>query len=178
LHSDNQLDAAEEVAFRTIDILPERGEHFRICGAHRLLGEIYRSKGDTEKAIYHFELSIRIASTFDWHDHLFWAHFKLAALFRDEGRFDDAHDHIEHAKLYMVDSAYKLGYAMEEQARILYKQHRLEESKSGALRAAEVYGKLGAAKDVEDCRKLLQWIEEDMDSPVASDQSDLNCELL
>jgi hypothetical protein len=48
---------------------------------------------------------------------------------------------------------------MELQALIWYQQGRLEEAKSEALRAVDVYGKLGAAKDVEDCRELLQEIE-------------------
>jgi tetratricopeptide (TPR) repeat protein len=168
LRSDNQLDAAEEAAFDTIDLVPEKGEQFLVCGAHRLLGEIYQSKGNAEKAIYHFEVAIGTASTFNWHHHLFWAHYNLAALFLDEGRFDDAHAHIERAKSHTVNSAYNLGCAMELQAMILYRQDRLEEARSEALRAADVYERLGAAKDMEDCGELLRIIEKELNNPVAS----------
>jgi tetratricopeptide (TPR) repeat protein len=159
LRSDNQLDAAEEAAFRVIDLLQETGEQYRVCGAHRLLGDTYRSKGNTEKAIYHLEVALGIASSFNWHHPLFWAHYRLAGLFRDQGRFDNANDHIESAKSHTIDNAYNLGLAMELQARIWYSQHRIEEARSEALRAADVYEKLGAANNVEECRKLLKKIK-------------------
>jgi tetratricopeptide (TPR) repeat protein len=159
LGSDKQFDAAEEAAFRAIALLPEKGEEHRVCRSHRALGEIYQSKGEIKKAIHHYELALGIAS-FDWHDDLFWVHYKLAEMFRDEGRLDDAQAHIEHAKLHTAGNARYLGYTMEGQAWIWYYQDRFEEARSEALRAAEIYDKLGAAKDVEDCRKLLQDIEE------------------
>jgi tetratricopeptide (TPR) repeat protein len=176
--SDKQLDAAEEAAFRAIDLLPEKGEQFLVCKAHRVLGNVYRSKGETKKAIHHFELVIGIASPFDWHHHLFWVHYALAGLFRNEGRFDDAHAHVERAKSHTADSVHNLGLATELQAGIWYKQQRFEEAKSEALRAADVYEKLGAAKDVEDCRKLLQKIEMELNTSVASGHSSLDCELI
>jgi tetratricopeptide (TPR) repeat protein len=151
--SDNQLDAAEEAAFRAIDLLPAEGEQYQVCQSHRALGEIYGSKGEIKKAIRHYELALGIASTFNWHYDLFWVHYKLAGLFRNEGRFDDANDHIERAKSHTVNSAYNLGLATEEQAKIWYMQHRLEEARTEALRAADIYAKLGAAKDVERCQK-------------------------
>jgi tetratricopeptide (TPR) repeat protein len=173
--SDNQLDAAEEAAFRAIDLLPEKGEQYRVCKSHRLLGDIYQSKGEIKKAIHHSEVALGIASTFNWHDDLFWVHYKLAGLFRDEGRFDDANDHIERAKSHTVNSAYNLGRAMEEQARVWYRQRRLEEARSEALRAPDIYAKLGAAKDVERCQKFAQRIQDELNTAVASGQSGLNC---
>jgi tetratricopeptide (TPR) repeat protein len=178
LNSDEQFDAAEEAAFHAINLLPDKGGQYLVCAAHRLLGDTYHSKGNTERAIHHFELAIGIASPFDWHYHLFWAHYKLAGLSRGEGRFDDAHAHIERAKSHTVNNAYSLGYAMELQADIWYRQQRLEEAWSEALRAVRVYEKLGAARDVEDCRNLLQKIEGELTAAVASGQSGLNCELL
>ena len=157
LHDDKQFDAAEEAAFCAIALLPEQS---LVCRSHRILGEIYQSKGETEKAIHHFEVVLRIASSFDWDDILFWAHYSLAELFRIEGRFDDAQAHIEHAKSYTAHSVYLLGYAKEEQAWVWYDQDRLEDAKSEALRAADIYDKLGAVKDVEYCRMLLQDIED------------------
>jgi tetratricopeptide (TPR) repeat protein len=59
LRSDNQLDAAEEAAFRAIKLLPEKGNQYRVCESHQILGEIYESKGETEKAIHHYETSAR-----------------------------------------------------------------------------------------------------------------------
>jgi len=178
LSEDKQLDAAEEAASRAINLLPEKGEQYRFCTSHRILGHIYHFKGETGKAIHHFQVALRIASPFEWHNQLFWTHYGLALLFRDEGRFDDAQTHIERAKSHTVNSARNLGYGMEMQARVWYKQHRLEKAKSEALRAADVYEKLGAAEYVEDCRKLLRDIQEGLDTAVASGQSDFNCELL
>ena len=47
---------------------------------------------------------------------------------------------------------------MEMQAKVWYKQHRLEEARSEALRAADAYENLGATKDVEACTTLLREI--------------------
>jgi len=177
LRGDGQLDAAEEAALRAIDLLPEKGKQFRVCDSHRVLGNIYQSKGDTEKAIHHFEVALEIASPLNWHGTLFWLHYELAGLFWDEDRLDDAHAHIEHAKSHTAGNSYHLGLAIELQARVLYEQHRLEEAKAEALRATDIYEKLGAAEK-EDCRDLLRDIGEELGSPVASGQSDSDCELL
>ena len=166
LRSDSQPDAAVEAATQAINLLPAEGEQFLFCESHRILGDIYQSNGEREKAIRHFDMVIGIASSFDWHDHLFCVHYSLAVLFRDEGKLDDAHIHVEHAKLHGVDNAYYLGYAMEMQAGIWNRQRRFQEARAEALRAAEVYEKLGATKDLEDCRKLLQGIEKELNTPV------------
>jgi tetratricopeptide (TPR) repeat protein len=109
LCSIKQFDAAEEATFHALDLLPEKGEEHQVCESHRFLGKIYQSKGDTEKAIYHFEVALGIASPFNWHNLLFWIHYELANLFLDERRFDDAHAHIEHATSHTVNSTYNLG---------------------------------------------------------------------
>ena len=178
LDSDKQLDAAKDAAFRAIALLPEKGEEYRACRSHRALGTVYQSKGKTEKAIYHFEVALGIASPFNWHDDLFWIHYDLAGLFRRKHRFNDAQSHIECAKSHTVNSPYHLGYATEGQAWIWYHQHRLEEAESEALRAAHIYEKLGATKVVEDCRKLVRKIEIKLNARVASGQSGFDCELL
>ena len=168
LCGDKQLDAAEETASRAINLPSGKDNQFQLSKSHLVLGDVYRSKGEIEKAIHHFELVLGIASSFNWHDELFWAHYDLAILFRDEYRFDDANAHVKHAKSFMGNNAYHLGRAMELQARVWRMQERLEEARSEALRAADVYEKLGAAKDVEDCRELLRWIEEKMNKPASS----------
>ena len=179
LSSDKRFDAAEEATSRAINLLPEKGEDFRVCESHRALGDIYQSKGDTKKAIHHFEVALRIASPFNWHDDLFWIHYELADLFRDEGRFDDAYTHIERAKSYTASGTYYLGHAIELQAWVWYDQHRLEEAKSEALRAADIFDKLGATEDVEGCKRLLRDIEKGLSGPVTSPgQPDSDCELL
>ena len=178
LNSDNQFGAAEEAAFRAINLLSEKGEQFWVCQSHRALGEIYRSKGETKKAIHHYELALGITSSFNWHDLQFWINYELAVLFIGEGGFDDAHAHLEQAKLHTVNSARNLGLAIVLQAVVLHKQRKLEEAKSQALRAADIFENVGAAKDVEDCRIFVQRIQKELDRPVASDKSALNCELL
>ena len=187
LEAGNRSDAAVETVSRTIDFLAGKGEPYLTCQSHHLLGSTYRSKGETGKAIHHFEAALEVASSFDWPDDLFWIHWCLATLFLDEGRFDEAHAHIKRAELHTSNKVDNLGKAMELQAGIWYKQGRFEEARSEFLRAAdlyeklgyaegvarcrdfirpletlqvaEIYGKLWAVKDAEDCRKLLRDIE-------------------
>ena len=178
LCDDQQFDAAEEAASRAIDLITERGSPSLVCESHRVLGNIHRSTGDTKKAVHHYEVALGIASSSDWHGGLFQIHNALAGLFRDEGRFDDAHAHIERTKSHTADNPYNLGCAMEQQAWVWYKQRRFEEARSEALRAVDIFERLGAAKDAENCGKLLQHIKKKPDNSVASSQSDFNCELL
>ena len=159
LHGDNQLDAAEDTVSRAINLLPEKGQEFLVCQSHRLLGLIHHSRGDKEKAVFHFETGLRIASPFDWHDELFWNHYCLAWLFCEEGEFDDASAHIERAKPHAADNAYRLGRAMKIHAEIFERQHRLEDARSEALRALDIYKKLGATRDAEGCSRFLRELE-------------------
>ena len=177
LQSDKQLDAAKEAASRAIDLLSEIDDQFLLCRSHYALGDIYRSKGETGKAIHHFEVALGIASSFGWYNQLFWINYSLACLFVDGGRFDDAQAHVDRAKSHAVDDTYTLGRAMHLQACVWYYQHRLEEARSEALRAADIYERLGATVDLEHCRTLLRFIEETLDRPVASGQSGFNCKL-
>ena len=154
LRQDKQFDAAEEAASRAIGLLPEKGEEYRVCKSHRIIGEIiYQSKGEREKAIHHLRAALTLASSFDWPEELFLVHYRLAGLFCNEGRFIDAHTHIEHAKSYTANSAYNLAHAMEGQALVWSKQRRLEEARCMALDAVSAYKKLGVAK-YESCKKF------------------------
>ena len=177
-HSDKQLDAAEEAAFRAINLLAGEGQQYLVCQSHCALGEIYRSKGEIDKSLHHNRVAIRIASPFNWHDHLYSAYSSLAKLCCGSNRWDDACDYIEQAKLHAANSAYNLGCAMELQAGVWYRQHKFEEAKSESLRAAQIYEKLGAVRDLEGCREHLQVIEQALSTPAASGQSDFNCEFL
>ena len=169
LYEDGQLDAAEEAASRAIEILPEEGEEFRLCESHRVLGDIYRSKGGREEAIHHFETALGIAIPHNWEHILFWNHYSLAVLYLNEDEFDDAHAHIEQAKSHTVDNAYSLGRAALLQAEIWYKQDRLEDARSEAFCALEIFRKFGAAADLDNCERLLRDIEESRDTPGKSD---------
>lgn len=103
--------------------------------------------------------------------------------FSRKGRFDDAHARVERAKSHAVDqhSTYLLACAMCLQARFLYGQRTLEEAKSEALRATNLFDKLGAAKNVEYTKILLQQIgrdaREEMGGLVARGWSDDDGEL-
>ena len=158
LCGDGQLDAAEEAASRAIKILPEKGEEWRVCNYHGTLGIVYRSKGEKEKALHHFETALTIASTFGWSHGLFWTHYDLAILFRDEDDFDNAHAHTKQARSHTDDDPYLLGRAILLRAQIYYQQRRREESASEALRAFEIFEGLGAQGDVEACKVLLRDI--------------------
>ena len=178
LLGDGQLDAAGQAASRAIDLLPEKGEQSFVYESHHVLGHIHESKGETEKAIYHFEVALGIASSLNWQEALFWIHYTLAGLFGGVGRLGDAHAHIEHAKSHAANSAYNLGLAAELQVKVWCAQHRFEEAKSEALRAADIFERLGAVRDLEFCRRHLRYIQQKLDSSAASGQSRINRESL
>ena len=160
LYDDGQLDAAEEAALQLIDLLSGEGDQLEVCEHHHLLGKICRSKGQVEKATEHFGTALGIASSFNWQDQLFWNNYSLAELFFGENRSDDAHAHVERAKSHAVDDPYLLARAMNLQAGFWCRERRFEEAKSEALRALDMLEKLGATKDVEHCKTILQNIED------------------
>ena len=158
-YDDGQLDAAEQAALHGIQLLPE-DEQYQVCQGHRVLGYVHSSKGDPEEAVHHFQVALGIATSLDFLSELFWVHYSLADMFSKENRFKAAHDHIELAKSHTVDNAYNLGCAMELQAGLWFQQRMFGEAKAEASGAIEVYRKLGAMKDVEECRELLREIGE------------------
>jgi tetratricopeptide (TPR) repeat protein len=160
LFADNQLDAAEDAASRAIALVSEKGQEYTVCGLHRVLGRVYETKGEKEKAIHHFKTALEIASPSNWRDELFWNHYSLADLFRGVDEYDKASTHIGQAKSVTIDNTYWLGRAMHMQARIWYRQGRYRDAKSEALCALEIYEKLGVANDARICRDLLQSIEQ------------------
>jgi tetratricopeptide (TPR) repeat protein len=159
LWEDKQLDAAEEAASQAVDLLLEKGEQFRACQGHRVLGNIYSSKGDTEKAIHHFEAALGIASSLNDHTELFCIHYVLAGLDFKQGRFDDARAHAERAKSHAGNDTYNLGRAVELQAILSRHQHMFERARLEASRAADIFEKLGVVRDLERCRELLREID-------------------
>ena len=173
---DGQLDAAANAASRVID-LSGKGQEYSLCQTRRALGHICRRKGEKEEAIEHFGAALRTASHFNWQDELFGIHRDLAQLFLAEDKLDDANTHIGQAKSHAVDNAYNLAHGAELQARIWYRQHRLEDARFEALGALEIYEKLGVARKAEVCRKLLQEIEQTVERQAVSDKSDCGGEL-
>ena len=159
LHDDGQLDSAEKAAVYSIKLLQGKGQDYGVCLSHCTLGNIYCSKGEREKAINHFRAALQIASPFHWHNPLFSTHISLAELFLAKREFDGAHHHTEKAKSHALDNPYFHGRTALLQARVLYPQHKFEEATSEVLRAFEIFEKLGASKDLENCRTLLRNIE-------------------
>jgi len=179
LFHDRQADAAQEAASRAIGLLPEKGEQFLACRCHRVLGDVYHLKGERKKAIKHFDVALGIASSFNWHNELFWICYSLAGLSFFEGRFDDAHAQVERAKSHVADNAYLLGRAAYLQADFWYRQHEHEQAKSEVLRAIGTFEKLGATDLAEGCRELLREIEKEMNNMrAASDKPDGDGEFL
>ena len=172
-----QLDAAKETASRALDLSSGEGDQFLVSKCHRLLGDIYCS-GERETAINHFTTALEIASNLNCQDELFSCHFALADLFAYERRFGDAHIHIERSKLHAVDNPFNLGRVLELHAKILHAQGRLEEAKSEAFQATVVFERLGATLDLEESRNFLQFIQEEMNNLVTTDESDSKGESL
>jgi len=165
LYGDDQLEVIS-----TLD----EGQKHMYCQLYRAIGYIYHSQGKIERAIDRFEAALEIASSCEWHDQQFWILHTMVELFSDEGMFDDAHAHVERAKLHAANDPYLLGCAMELLAQVFYEQHRLNEAKSEVLRAVGMFEKLGKMQNVESCREFLQDIEAGMESP----ELDLNGEPL
>jgi tetratricopeptide (TPR) repeat protein len=157
LYGDAQLDAAAAAASRAINLLLEGGEQHDLCLCHHILGLIYMSLRERERAIDSLEVALRIASSLSWTKELFWILHSLALLFLDETNFDEARAIIERAKPYAIQSGtFELGNMMELQARLWYHQHRFGEAKSEILRVIGVYEKLGAVNSVKHARHILQ----------------------
>ncbi|KAF9781682.1 hypothetical protein BJ322DRAFT_1077603 [Thelephora terrestris] len=173
LCEDNQLDAAEEAIIGAMNLW-EEDQELGICRSHHNLGLIYSSRGERDKALYHFEVALGIASRFEWHYNIFWIHYSMARLFYKEDELDDAQTHITQAKLHAADDKFFLGRAMVMEAWIWFKQDRLEDATSAALCAKEIYEKLGAARGLGKVTDLLREIEEAMESratPTTSNSS-------
>ena len=178
LQRDGQLDAAEGAVTHAIDLLPEKGQEFQACQAHRILGVICQSKGNAEKAVRHSEVALEIASPFNWRSEQLLVHISLAQLFLGQGKFDDAHAHLERAKSHAVDDPYHLAVASALHAAVWANQHMLEEAKSEALCALGLFEKLGVAGGVEATRQLLEKIDISARGTDPSDKSNADSKLI
>jgi hypothetical protein len=77
----------------------------------------------------------------------------------NEGRFNDAHAHIERARSYAVSNSYLLARASLLQARSWDRQHMFQEAESEALHALDVFEELGATTFAVDARQFLEEID-------------------
>ena len=140
--------------------------HQSLCSDRSFLRRDYQAKGEREKAVYHLKATLGITSRFGWNGWLsFMAHHALAAVFCLEGKFGDAHAHVEQAKPHAVNNTYRQGQAAFMQAMIYYKQHRLEDAMSEALRALGIFEELGNLDQIEECRNFLEDIKGATKSP-------------
>jgi tetratricopeptide (TPR) repeat protein len=176
LYHDNPVDAAEEAASRSIGLFPADSRYFLVCQGHCVLAGVCRSKGETEVAIDHINTALRISSSSDWHNKQLSVPYSLGELFYDQGLFDEAHACVDCIKPH-TNAAYFLGRTMWLKAQIWYKQGRLKEARYQASRAVDVYWKLGAARELEECRKILKLIEDKMEKQANSCELDFNNEL-
>ena len=155
----NEPDTTENVIFRAINLAPEQGQDYPLYVSHRYLGFICEWTGQKEKAIHHYEIALSIASHFKWHDQ--WrCHFGLAHLFLCGDELNKANTHVGQAKLHATNSALGLGLAMELQALIWGRQHKLEDARLEVSCALEIFERLGVASLAEECRDTLLRLNE------------------
>ena len=159
LAENHQLHAAEEAGSRALQLLPEKGEEYVACRTHVTLCSIYTDKGEREKSLHHGRIALEIATRFDWEGIIFWVHLSLAKLCLREERFDDAIAHAQQAESHAINHAFYVALAIRSQGYSYYRQGKLEKAKFEALRALEIFEKLGA-QDTKDCGSLLRAIEE------------------
>jgi ATP/maltotriose-dependent transcriptional regulator MalT len=83
-----QADTAEETAFHAITLLLANGKPVIVLHCNQVLGEMLRVKGHHEKAIELVEVTLRIASSHDWHGYGILISGHLVGVFADIGRFE------------------------------------------------------------------------------------------
>ena len=64
LHSDEQLDAAEEATSCATSLIPKEGSEPPVFQSHHILGKVYHPKGELEEVTYHYETAL---GTKRWH---------------------------------------------------------------------------------------------------------------
>jgi tetratricopeptide (TPR) repeat protein len=176
---DDRIDDAEEAASRAMNLSSDEQKQYQTSEHHHVLSHIHHSRGETEVAIGHLKTALGIASSFNSRDKEISVLFCLVMLLFDEDRFDDTQIYLERLKPYLVNHQRGLGTVMLTQASIWHRQGRIEDAKSEALRATIMLEKSGASADeLRGCREFLQEIEEELNNPVTSNESDDDGELI
>jgi len=152
-----QLDAAQEIASRVIDLPLKKGNQFPVCQCHRLLGLIHRSKSEKEAAINHFEAALEIARSFGWHDELFWIHFCLAELFTI--RTGSTALTLTLGAPSRMRSATHTSWVVWWSCRLGFGIDNVDLTRRGPRLCTLL---IGATRDAEYTRELLRWINGEM----------------
>ena len=85
----------------------------------------------------------------------------LAHLYLQEDKYDDARTHIEHAKSHAGFNILILASVLVISANISYAQNRLEDGKSEAFRALDIYEKLRATYLAESTIEIEKALRDD-----------------
>ena len=88
------------------------------------------------------------------------AHHFLTSLYFSREKYDDAISHAEQSKEYAINNAFGMAQAILLQATCYYRQGKLEKAKFEALRALEIFERLGGQEHLEKCRVTVWMIEE------------------
>lgn len=122
-----------------------------------------RLSGDILPGMLGFEEARWIAAEDIYVEHLLDVHPNSESTWDARANFMaqlDLHkSHREHAKSHAVRDPYLSAYLMDQQAWVRNEQHRFEEARSEALRALDVFEKLGAASNAELTREILRRID-------------------
>ena len=158
----NRLEDAEKSesqAIGLIDALMPTADSMSRSSFHGDLRTIYSLRRDKKKLAFHVRATLAGASD---RDTRFRLHSTLAAIHATEGRFDRAEAHLEHAETFAANSSYELGEVVLLRALFLRKQSKFEEARSEAPRALDLMEEFGGGDKVEEAKKVLQKIDEEM----------------
>ena len=169
LVNDNQVDAAEEVASRMVNLSSDGPSQAQLYERHSILGQICDCRGEVDAAIDHYTKALGIGSSVFSPDKQASILCDLVALLLQEKRFDGIQLYIEQLKLHVVGDPLHLGMAMGMQARVWYYQGRFEEARSELSRAIGLFEKIGVLATVTaQFKGFLQQIEEKINERDAS----------
>ena len=126
---------------------------------HTSLAAVYYNKGDTEKFIFHSGACLGVGTS---RTNRFDSHCTQAVVHSREGRFHDAEAHIEHARLLAAHGSSEPGSLMLVQAGLLQARGKFEEARSKALCALGSAEEFGSGDGVEEAKRLLRIIDEEV----------------
>ena len=86
------------------------------------------------------------------------------SVFHDNKMFDDANTRVEQVELRAADNLDCLAWVIEMHSTIWHLQRKLEDAKSEALGALEIFGNLRAATGTKRCSDFLRKIEQAMEN--------------
>ena len=163
LYTQDSLTTAAEFSSRAVDLSSGKRQQSRICDYHLVLG--LGCDGDMEGQIGHLTKALDIALSLNSLEKQTLIFFHLIGLFIDADRLNEAQAHIERLKLKVINSPLEMAVTTMLQALVWYKEGRLDQAKSEALRGLDLYKKLGASgRLLNDAEAVLAVIEGGMNS--------------